>query len=558
MQGRRVRLLEKRSDTRRLDRTAVLLSAAMVAIGLSGVYYVAFTMILLLVATVVRRWAGGPRDWLPGIVAMATLIASALVPLLFASLGARDSTPTGDPATRRSPAESEVFAGKAMDLLLPWEGHRVDLMAYLTSAYKAVQPSTVETAALGVVAVCGSVGLAIVALRSLTSGLKAAKDLRTWAVLGAVAFAFYTIGGLGSFTAVFFTPQVRTWSRLSLFIMLFALLAVGWWLSRLLNNRRGPVGALLCLAVLGTGILDQTNHQRAPDHEALAAELSDMRRYGASVGSAVGPDCAVFQLPVVSFPESAGTKLMNGYDPLLPYLASNGLKWSAGAMRGTTEAEWQLAADLDDVDRWTSDLAAAGFCAVEVNANGFDVKDDPRPLLQDTLGPPIAVSHDGVFASFRLPSSSSGDGEDGRLLQPVIVSIDGHEIRSVDGLGHQWVGPRAQLRVANLSEQSVRIAVRMYVDSAGDAPREVTVVDGRGNVVSTFESTPGRPELVELNILASPGTTIHHLKMSGTPTLLREERRTVFGEISGLKVTSPPDVRAVSLQEQVVAGIVLP
>ena len=531
------------------------MAAAAVIIGLSGVYYVAFTMILLLVATIVRRLSGGSRDWLPGVASMAALAAAALVPLLLARLGSHASTVTAESAAQRSPGESELFAGKAMDLILPWEGHRIEPLAYLTSAYKAIQPATVESAALGMVALGGCIALVVVVIKALTTARKAETPLRSWALLAGTAFAFYTIGGMGSFVAVFFTPQVRTWSRLSLFIMVFGLLAVGWWLTRLLRSPRPGLGGLVTALILTIGVLDQTNPARAPDHPQLAAELREASTYATSLQSAAGSDCGVFQLPVVKFPESAGTARMNGYDQLIPYLASSGMRWSSGAMRGTAEADWQLAADLDDVNGWSRALAAAGFCAIEVNTNGFDATSDPRGRLQAVLGSPIAQTADGVSVAYRLPP---GQSTDSTVLEPVVVSLEGQEIRIVDGTPHQWVGPRATVRAVNLGDREAEVRITLKVQVLGDAQRRVVLRDDRGKVVEEFDASESQSRSLSFTMLARPGSTVFELTLSGEPTQLRDSRRSVFGEVSALHADTRSGVRVASLQEQVAAGVVVP
>ena len=80
--------------------------------------------------------------------------------------------------------------------------------------------------------------------------------LTLWAALLVVAGLFYTAGGLGSVVALVATPQLRTWSRLSLVILLLGLLAVGHWLS---VPRRKGVAVALAGVVLFVGVLDQTN-----------------------------------------------------------------------------------------------------------------------------------------------------------------------------------------------------------------------------------------------------------------------------------------------------------
>ena len=186
------------------------------------------------------------------------------------------------------------------------------------------------------------------------------------------------MGGLGAWVALFVTPQVRTWSRVSLYLLLLSLLLVGWWLTRLEKRRGALVAGSLALGLVLVGVLDQTNPGRAPDHAATAARFAGARRSTRPPWRRrLGRDCPVFQLPVVPFPESQGIGEMESYDQLIPYLASDDLRFSTGAMRGTAAADWQLGVDLDQPDRLADELAAAGFCALEVDTQGFD--SDHRP-----------------------------------------------------------------------------------------------------------------------------------------------------------------------------------
>ncbi len=203
------------------------------------------------------------------------------------------------PATRVA-LESERYAGRLIDLALPWEGHRLEPLAALTTAYRAAGRPVTETLALGVVGLVGAVALVVIGLRVLTTGRPAPERLRVWAALAVVSGAFYTVGGLGSVVALLATPQVRTWSRLSTVILLFGLLAVGHWLSR---PRPPRVGVALAAVVLVVGILDQTNPDRAPDYSAHEQRLSDLGEYTQSLALATGGGCGVLQLPVMSFPE---------------------------------------------------------------------------------------------------------------------------------------------------------------------------------------------------------------------------------------------------------------
>lgn len=558
-------LLSRRAGSGRLVgwlgvRTWLTLGALTV-VGLSGVYYVTFTMVLLLVATVAARWrAGAARGWTQGLLSIAYLAAVMLVPLTAARLASRGETLTGRVPTARSFAESEIFAGKFMDLVLPWAGHRLDPLEHLNFAYNAVTRATVETSALGVVALAGWLGLLLVALRSLVTDTVPDADLRRWSALSLVAAAFYTVGGAASFVALFVTPQVRTWSRISLYILLLGLLAVGWWLTRLETRRGRMAVALVALVITVIGVLDQTNPGRAPDHAALARQFAGLTEYTRNLQAATRPGCPVFQLPVVPFPESAGTPQMNGYDQLLPYLASDDLRFSSGAMRGTTSADWQLAVDTTDVERLAEQLATTGFCAVEVDAQGYTPSTDPRDALETALGAPVASSVDGVFTAYKLPTDTADPALRDHLLEPVVVGVDAYRIQREgpqDTLG-QWIGPDAPLRLANLGSESVPVTVTMVVAPEGGADRVLTLVNEQGRGVARTDLPAGTSVPVTFELTAPAGTSRLRMRTSGDPVRLTEPSIVVSARVSDLRVTTPSDVRVASVQEQVEKGTLLP
>ena len=281
----------------------------LVLVGLSGAYYAGFTLLLMLAAFVLRAGAGrAPGWWRGGLASVTALGAVTAVPLVVARIGMAGTPLTGPRPATRSPLESERYAGRLIDLALPWEGHRVDALAALTQTYQAAGRPVVETVALGVVGLVGVTALLLVGLRRLATGRTMPPRLTLWAALLVVAGLFYTAGGLGSVVALVATPQLRTWSRLSLVILLLGLLAVGHWLSQ--PAPTGP-GVALAAAVLLVGVLDQTNPGRAPDYAGIQRRTADLRAYTTTLAKATEPGCGVLQLPVMQFPEGA---IPPGYD----------------------------------------------------------------------------------------------------------------------------------------------------------------------------------------------------------------------------------------------------
>ena len=385
---------------------------AVVIVGLGGVYYVAFTLVLLGTGAAVTMAATHDR----AVLVRSALLAAGLgfvcgLPLAASTLLARTDTVTGQTPGARGFWQSETFSGKIVDLVLPWVHHRLPGAAALTSNYDAATVPSPEQPALGVVALVGVVALLVVGLAYMVGRSRGplAPLMGTLGLLTAVAVSFYTRGGLGALAAIVVTPQIRTWSRLVLVIGLLGLLAVGFLLTRAEGRvgRRG--GMAVAGLVLVIGVLDQTNPAEAPAYDRLAAESNSVRGYVARLESALPAGCSVFQAPVMPFPENAPIVGMKDYDQLRSYVESTHLRWSYGAMRGTSAGDWQLQLPaLQDTQRLTSDLASAGFCALEVDRAGLTEPSQVMSALTGVLGAPLSTSSDGRLAAFDLrPLSAS-------------------------------------------------------------------------------------------------------------------------------------------------------
>jgi hypothetical protein len=272
-----------------------------------------------------------------------------------------------------------------------------------------------------------------------------------------------------------------------------------------------PVAA----AIIALGVLDQTNPAAAPDYAALTAKQAGLRALGVGLQSAVG-HCPVFQLPVVSFPEEPPPGRMDDYDHLLPSLfAPAGLRWSYGAIRGTSRADWQLALPVDDPPKLLDQLAAAGYCAVEVDRAGYALGTDPTGQIGKILGPTASQSTDGTLAAYSLqplrkalmqgtPAQQARDRDD--VLRPSLVSLWASLV-NVNGarIPSQWTGPTATLQVANMGNTARRLQVTLDI-RALDGRAGTIGVAGDGVAASAIQLTKGSTTAV-MQIQAAPGLT---------------------------------------------------
>jgi hypothetical protein len=270
------------------------------------------------------------------------------------------------------------------------------------------------------------------------------------------------------------------------------------------------VAALVCLV----GILDSTNPGAAPAYRELDRQQSELTAFGRQLHDAVG-DCAVFQLPVVAFPEEPPPGRMGDYDHLLPSNAApNALRWSYGAIRGTDRADWQLALPVDQPRVLAQDLADAGFCAVQVDRDGYAGGNDPSSALEGVLGHPVAAAAEANLTAYSLSALTADPSRADQVLRPVFASAAGSLVDTSESVPFQWTGPTTKVTLANMGLRPTPVTVSFRIRGNGEEPRTVTVRT-RGSDERRLTVNADREETVTLQLTLSPGTTSVDISATG-------------------------------------------
>jgi phosphoglycerol transferase len=358
-------------------RPALVLGACLV-IGLSGLYYAIFAALLLVVAGLVR--AAGARTLRAGFTAAALIAvigATVVVTQLPAILHARDDG--ANPTLERAAGETESYGLKLAAMVLPVEGHRIGKLAELRSRYDAGQQSLESTPqALGIVGVAGLLALAIFAIALLTGGRGTAQRgppslAGNTALAAGTAFVFGTVGGISSVLAYLGLAELRSWSRISVYVAFFALVGIGLLVEQFRARRGGVAAAVLLSAILVIGYLDQTNVSFAPSYNSVADDYETDGEFVAAIDQALPDGAAILQLPYEPFPESQPEWLprdLKAYDLARGYIHSKHLRWSWGVMKGRNH-DWQ--AKLVDLPPGLVARAAValGFQGIYIDRYGY-------------------------------------------------------------------------------------------------------------------------------------------------------------------------------------------
>ncbi|MFB2557296.1 hypothetical protein [Herbiconiux liangxiaofengii] len=398
-------------------------------LGTASSYYSVFVALVLAVAGLSKLWQ--TRAWRRffGAAAAGVLIAVTMLVNLTPSILYRLANGVNEAVLVRSPPEAELYSFKLSSLLLPVPGHRFGPFATLRQLYDAHYPLPSEEPALGLIAAAGFVALVVVGLHLLLTAGRSGwaqprRTTRTLSILSGltlVAFLFGTVGGLSTLLSFVDFP-IRSWNRIAILIAMLALAAVGLLLERVAmritarvaarrrdaSARRWLVTVPLALVLVLLGVWDQIPPVDPAARAATVAEFDSDETFTEQVEATVQPDCLIYQLPYIAFPESPPVNGVTDSEELRPFLHSEDLRWSAGGIKGR--------APIDEVGAYASlpapemlqAVESIGACAFVLDRAAYtDQGATVVEQLRSAIGVPVTAfdSPDGRFTFLEIPRS---------------------------------------------------------------------------------------------------------------------------------------------------------
>jgi phosphoglycerol transferase len=498
---------------RRAHRRRTLAALGICVLNAGTSSYFSFFMICLLVAG--GLWASferrSPRNLVAG-VALAAVTLGTMAAFGLPSIVYHLRHGTNREVGQREPREAEYYGMKISHLLLPVDGHRVTALSRLKERYSSVAPLNNEngSTSLGFVGGIGFVAL----MGALLSRRRAAQHdvVRSLAMLNLTAVFIGTIGGLGALFAFLIDPQIRTYSRIAVFIGFFALFAAMLLLDWLL--RRRPRAGLVALpVVLLWGLLDQASLQAARPYESNKGWFKSDRDLVRRIEDRVPAGAAIFVLPYVSFPESAPVRGLTANDQLRTYLHATRTRWSFPTMRARNGDRFARDTSAQAPAEMLRTLVAAGFDGVLIHRDGFaDDGTGTEQALTAAVGVAPLVSQNGRLSFIdltayrrRTPVDRSPE-EIARLTHPVAATFGS----GFDGLEHnsehdfRWCGHQGVLHLNNDLGVIRRLSLKMVVLPAhwparlhlgGDLITTTLTLDGALSFDQVLELPPGHHQI---------------------------------------------------------------
>ncbi|WP_448090928.1 DUF7024 domain-containing protein [Pseudomonas azerbaijanoccidentalis] len=384
-------------------------------LGLSsfGVYYTLFGVILIFLAGILNLIKTGEALGFRRALLITAILASGVLLNVTPNLIEKHEQGVNTEAARRSPVESEVYALKLMQLILPRADHRISYIGQFTQAYNTHTPLINEntTSTLGIIASLGLLMCFLYILASL-SGTRVDNRFTFLAASTLLLFLFSTTGGLGALFSFTISPSIRAWNRASIFIAFGCILAFFLTLQLLLEKFSSKIGihSLLAAAIiLIVGIYDQTTPSCKECRTPQKLAYDNDRNFVAEIERSLPDGAAVYQLPYMPFPETPPLNRLADYQLATGFVHSKNLHWSYGGMRGRDGDLYYRSLAKEPMEKQLEIIKRLGFNGIYIDRRGYS--DNAEALigsLTNLLGaPPLFNSSNGELVFFRLTASKT-------------------------------------------------------------------------------------------------------------------------------------------------------
>jgi phosphoglycerol transferase len=413
-----------------LKKPARIVGFVLIVAALSSfsVYYAFFGIIVLVVCGIAGSGRTGKfRPFVNAALFCGAIVIGVVLNLL-PNIVYRETHSANPEVAARVPMESEIFALKTVHLLLPQPYHRIEAFGAFARKYDATFPLSNTTSSLGIVGTVGFLSI-ILAAGAALAGRRVGQHLAFASIVVLALLLTSTVGGFNVLFALFVSPLIRGWDRVSIFIDFGALLAVALMLERAKwidgDDYAWILRPFFAAAVITTiGLWDQTpvSYRDAVDtaFKKASADEGFVRKIEASMPKGA----AIYQLPYIAFPESAPLNHLVVYQLGTAFYNSEDLRWSFGGMAGRQGDLFYRALAEETVEKQLDVVRRLGFSGIYIDRRGY--ADHGTKIVAE-------------FAS-ALADEKPVEGDDGNV---VFLKIPEHAALPPEGLTDEQLMTRA-------------------------------------------------------------------------------------------------------------------
>lgn len=349
-------------------------------IASSGIYYAIFAAFFLLVIglfSLINR-KNISKTITAGLLIL--VIGIGIFINLLPSIAYKAGQGPNETAAGRRWEEVEYHGLKIAQLLLPIDHHRILFFAENKNKYNGKAPLNSEnsSATLGVI---GSIGFIILLIWLLYRPKEKYSNDRTktitaLSILNISAVLLATIGGFSSLISLFFSPLLRGYNRISVYIAFFSFFAAALLLEETRRYfQKTTIRKLFFYCIIGmvlvVGIMDLQSPSLIPAYAQTKQLYKTDSKFIKRIEAKMPKNAMIYQLPYMQYPEHGAQINIQDYEPFKAYLHSTGLRWSYGTMKGRSTDIWQQKLAKKSSKDFLETIALAGFKGVYIDRFGY-------------------------------------------------------------------------------------------------------------------------------------------------------------------------------------------
>jgi phosphoglycerol transferase len=373
----------------------IINAAGLIFLASFGIYYALFGCFVVGICTAMA--SALQRSWqrlYEGLLSVVFIVIGVLLNVMPSLIYIFQKGENREGVNRLA-GESELYALKITQMLLPRADHRLDSFFEFASRYNNAFPHVTEniSASLGLIGSVGFLLLVVTLIFSLTTPLKSLliptlnqddsgrlgtyhMRMRILMILTLCLVLIGTVGGGSSLFALLISTSIRSWNRISIFIAFISVLALMLSVDYLVIKYIKPhyskfVGVGLACVFLAIGLYDQT---AKPCHTCMRLNRSLIENDAAfvrSIETSLPNGSAIYQLPYMAYPESNAVNSLGSYDQARGLLNSLQLKWSFGGMRGRAGDWFFRKLSHLPIHQQITVIKAMGFSGIYIDRRGY-------------------------------------------------------------------------------------------------------------------------------------------------------------------------------------------
>jgi len=354
----------------------ILLISSLLIISTFGVYYTFFGIMLISAGAVGSFLLKRNYAKLISAAIVSFILISGVTFCVAPNFVYKINNGVNSEIAKRSPVESEIYGLKISQMLLPSKNNIINYVTKRISRHTLQSPLSNEnqSSSLGIP---GAIGFLIL-ISVLIFGhfmRKIDKNLLILSYLTGVMFLWSTIGGFSSLFALFITPSLRGWNRISIFILFACILSLIIAIQNIIKKnsfsiKKNNIYILLSIFLIIL-IIPEMKPLSVNFERKLIDEFENDRDFIKEIEKTI-PDSAVYQIPFMEFPEVPPIHKLPDYGLGIGFIHSSNLKWSYGCIKGREGNFFYKEVSKLELAKQIQIIRNIGFAGIYVDRRGYE------------------------------------------------------------------------------------------------------------------------------------------------------------------------------------------